>query len=183
MSGDIETFVKEISPERVNLDLNLHPLFVKDLDAYIKKVLLLKDSGFKIGVCYLAYPPQMAMIDYFRKRIEEKGINFALAAFWGEYGGKKYPESYTKEEIEFIRPFLGGIDRIVYHLRGESPKGKLCNAGYKYAVIQADGKVIRCGQLPDKIIKSFFSEDFYLLDKPEPCEADTCPCNEYINLV
>ena len=37
MSGDIETFVREISPERVNLDLNLHPLFVNDLDAYIKK--------------------------------------------------------------------------------------------------------------------------------------------------
>ena len=83
----------------------------------------------------------------FRRRFEEIGINFALAAFWGEYGGRRYPESYTQEEIEFIRPFLGDIDRIVYHLKGESPKGKLCNAGYKYAVIQADGKVIICGQL------------------------------------
>jgi len=181
MSGDIETFVREIDPKKVILDLNFHPLF-SDIDAFMKKTLLLKDAGFKAGVCYLAYPPQMTRINMFKERFEENGINFALAAFWGEYRGKRYPESYTPEEIEFIRPFLGDIDRIVYHLKGESPKGKLCNAGYKYAVIQADGKVIRCGQLADKIISNFLHEDFHLLDKAEPCEAEHCPCNEYVNL-
>lgn len=182
LSGDIETFVKEIDPERVTLDLNFHPLFT-DIDSFIKKALLLKNAGFKASVCYLAYPPQMGRIDMFKRRFEEIGINFALAAFWGEYDGRKYPESYTQEEIEFIRPFLGDIERIVYHLKGESPKGKLCNAGYKYAVIQADGKVIRCGQLADRIISNILDKDFHLLDKPEPCEADSCPCNEYGNLV
>lgn len=183
MSGDIEGFVREIDPEKVFLDLNFHPLFVPDLDNFIRKTLLLKRAGFKAGVCYLAYPPQMGKIEVFRKRFEKEGINFALAAFWGEYGGKRYPESYTKEEAEFIRPFLGDIDRTVYHLNAESPKGKLCKAGYGYAVIQADGKVIRCGQLADRVITNFLSEDFHLMDKPEPCEAESCPCNEYINLV
>ena len=183
MSGDIETFVKEIDPKRVNLDLNFHPLFVTNIETYIKKVLLLKEAGFKAGVCYLAYPPQMGRIDVFRRRFEEIGINFALAAFWGEYDGKRYPESYTQDEIEFIRPFLGDIDRIVYHLSGESPKGKVCNAGYQYAVIQADGKVVRCGQLADGIISNIMDEDFHLLEKPEPCQADYCPCNEYGNLL
>lgn len=182
MSGDIETFVKEINPERADFDLNFHPLFA-DVDTFIKKTLLLKNAGFKGGVCYLAYPPQMSKIDFFKRRFEEIGINFALAAFWGEYNGKRYPESYTKEEIEFIRPFLGDIDRTIYHLKGASPKGKLCNAGYKYAVIQADGNVIRCGQLADRIISNFMDEDFHLLDKPQPCEADFCPCNEYGNLL
>lgn len=181
MSGDIENFVKEISPKRVNLDLNFHPLFA-DIDLFIKKTLLLKEAGFKAGVCYLAYPPQMKKIKVFKKRFEEIGINFALAAFWGEYGGKIYPGAYTEEEKETIRPFLGDIDRVVYHLKGESPKGKLCNAGYKYAVIQADGKVIRCGQLADRTISNFLNEDFHLLDNPEPCEAHFCPCNEYINI-
>ncbi len=182
MSGDIETFVKEIDPQKVNLDLNFHPLFA-DIDTFIRKALILKKSGFKAGVCYLAYPPQMGKINFYRKYFEENGINFALAAFWGEYRGKTYPDSYTQEEIEFIRPFLGDIDRIVYHLKGESPRGKLCNAGYKYAVIQADGKVIRCGQLPDKAISNFLDDNFHLLDRPEPCEADYCPCNEYINIL
>lgn len=182
MSGDIETFVKEIDPQRVFLDLNFHPSFAH-LETVIKKTLLLKKAGFRAGVCYLAYPPQMASIEKYRKSFEEAGINFALAAFWGVYKEKKYPESYTREEIDFIRPFLGDIERIVYHLKGESPKGKMCNAGHKYAVIQADGNVIRCGQLPDGVISNLLHEDFHLLDKPEPCEANFCPCNEYINLV
>jgi organic radical activating enzyme len=182
MSGDIETFVREIDPRRVTLDLNFHPLFA-DIDPFIKKTLLLKKNGFKTGVCYLAYPPQMGRIGMFKKRFEDEGINFALAAFWGEYRGKKYPESYTREEIEMIRPLLGDIERTVYHLNGESPKGRLCNAGHKYAVIRGDGNVVRCGQLPDRIITSLLDKNFHLLDMPEPCEASYCPCNEYGNLV
>jgi MoaA/NifB/PqqE/SkfB family radical SAM enzyme len=182
MSGDIETFVKEIDPQKVILDLNFHPLFSSQ-EPFIKKTLLLKKAGFKAGVCYLAYPPQMPQISAAKKDFEREGINFALAAFWGEYLGRRYPESYSQQEREMIGPFLGGIDRINYHLKGESPKGKLCYAGNKYAVIQADGKVIRCGQLADKIIGDFFDEGFHLLDTPEPCEAETCSCNEYINLL
>jgi MoaA/NifB/PqqE/SkfB family radical SAM enzyme len=181
MSGDIETFVKEIDPQKVILDLNFHPLF-SDIDTFIKKVLLLKKADFKAGVCYLAYPPQMKQMEKFKKRFEENGINFALAAFWGEYEGKRYPESYSEEEKEFIRPFLGDIDRVVYHLKGESPKGKLCNAGYKYAVVQADGNVVRCGQIAEKYIGNIMQEDFCLFDQPLPCEAEVCPCNEYVNL-
>lgn len=182
MSGDIETFVKEIDPRRVNLDLNFHPSFA-DIETCIKKALLLKEGGFKAGVCYLAYPPQMKQMGISKKRFEEKGINFALAAFWGEYQGKRYPASYTQEEKDFIRPFLGDIDRIIYHLKGESPKGRLCNAGYKYAVVQADGNVVRCGQIAEKFIGNIIKEDFQLFKTPLPCEAEVCPCNEYVNLL
>lgn len=182
MSGDIETFVKEIDPQKVILDLNFHPLF-SNLETYIKKVLLLKNAGFRAGVCYLAYPPQMKQINAVKKRFESDGINFALAAFWGEYLGQRYPESYSQQDREMIRPFLGDIDRITYHLKGQSPKGKLCNAGHKYAVIQADGKVIRCGQLAEGILGNFFDENFRLLAAPQPCTAETCPCNEYVNLL
>jgi MoaA/NifB/PqqE/SkfB family radical SAM enzyme len=154
-----------------------------NIDIFIKKTLLLKEAGFKAGVCYLAYPPQMKQMDRFRERFEEIGVNFALAAFWGEYAGRRYPGSYTQEEIDFIRPFLGDIDRIIYHLKGESPKGKLCNAGYKYAVIQADGNVVRCGQLADKFIGNILKETFWLYNAPLPCEAEVCPCNEYINII
>jgi len=182
VSGDVESFAREINPDRVNLDFNFHPLFI-DLDTFIKKVLILKRAGFKGGICYLAYPPQMRQIDSVRRRIEEAGINFALAAFWGEYAGKQYPESYTEEEREFMQPFLGDNNRITYHLNSESPRGKLCNSGYKYAGVHANGDVVRCGPLADKVIGNIMDEDFRLLDKPFPCEADACPTNEYINLI
>ncbi|MFA5163750.1 MAG: radical SAM protein [Patescibacteria group bacterium] len=182
MSGDIDTFVKQIAPSRVTLDLNFHPLF-SEIGSFIEKTLLLKKAGFRAGVCYLAYPPQMGQIDIFRRRFEEAGINFALAAFWGEFEGKRYPQSYTPQELDFIRPFLGDIDRIVYHLGAETPRGKLCNAGYTYAIVQGDGYVVRCGQLADKFIGNITDEDFNLFDSPKACEAEFCPCNEYVNLI
>jgi len=182
MSGDIERFVKEINPERVSLDMNFHILF-SDLEEFIKKVLLVKKAGFKGGVCFLAYPPQMDKIDYLSKRFQKEGIGFALAAFWGEYEGKRYPESYTEEEKEIMKPYLGDINRITYHLNASSPKGKLCNAGYKYALVRANADVVRCGRLINKIIGSILDENFSLLSEPSACETDFCPTNEYINLI
>ncbi|MFH1202402.1 MAG: radical SAM protein [Candidatus Omnitrophota bacterium] len=181
LSGDIEGFVKEVNPERVDMDLNFHILFI-DLETVVKKALILKRAGFKAGICYLAYPPQMHKIKQLSRRFQEEGINFALAAFWGEYNGKKYPAAYTEEEKDIMRPFLGGIDRITYHLNAQSPKGRLCNAGYSYAVVQADANVVRCGPLSNKSIGSILDENFKLLESPLGCEAESCPCNEYVNL-
>lgn len=181
LSGNIENFVKEVSPERVDLDLNFHILFI-DLDTVIRKALILKNSGFKAGICYLAYPPQMKQVEYLNKRFKDAGLNLALAAFWGEYGGKKYPYAYTEEEKEMMRPYLGDIDRVAYHLNAESPRGKLCNAGYKYVCIQGNGNVVRCGPLADKSIGNILDVNFKVLSGPSPCEADVCPCNEYSNI-
>jgi len=181
LSGDIERFVREINPERVDMDLNFHMLFI-DLETFLKRTLILKRAGFKCGVCYLAYPPQMYKIKYLSERFQKEGINFALAAFWGEYDGKKYPDSYTEKEKEIMQPFLGDINRFNYHLNAQSPRGKLCNAGYRYASIQADGNVVRCGSLTDKSIGNILDENFQLFNSPLPCESDFCPCNEYVNL-
>jgi len=182
LSGDINRFVQEASPERVELDLNFHILFI-DLKTVIDKVLVLKNAGFKCGICYLAYPPQIHQIKYLSEVFRKKGINFALAAFWGEYNGKRYPGAYSEEEKEMMRPFLGDIDRVTYHLDAKSPKGKICNAGYAYADIQADGNVVRCAPLGSKSIGNITDEKFSLLDNPSPCESDSCPCNEYDNLI
>jgi len=182
LSGDIERFAKEVNPDRVDMDLNFHILFI-DLETVIKKVLILKKAGFKGGVCYLAYPPQMHKIKSLSERFHSEGINFALAAFWGEYNGRQYPAAYTEEEKEMMRPYLGDIDRVTYHLNAQSPKGKLCNAGHTYADIQGDGNTVRCAPLGDKSIGNITREDFRLLDSPLPCEADVCPSNEYVNLV
>jgi len=182
LSGNIERFVQEVNPELVDLDLNFHVLFI-DLETVLKKTLLLKKAGFKGGICYLAYPPQMHKIQSLSEAFRKEGINFALAAFWGEHNGKKYPNAYTEEEKEMMRPYLGDIDRVTYHLNAQSPKGKLCNAGYTYAGVHSDGTVVRCGQLADKPLGNITKEDFRLFAQPAKCESEYCPCNEYVNIV
>lgn len=182
LSGDIERFAREIDPQRAELDLNFHVLFI-DLETVVKKTLILKKAGFKCGICYLAYPPQMHKIKQVSRRFREEGINFALAAYWGEYNGKKYPAAYTEPEKEMMAPFLGDLDRVIYHLDAKSPKGRLCRAGFSYADIQADGRVVRCAQLQEKSIGNITDADFKLFDGLLACESDSCPCNEYVNLV
>jgi MoaA/NifB/PqqE/SkfB family radical SAM enzyme len=182
LTGDIDRFVSEVDPGKVDMDLNFHSLFI-DIETVIRKTLKLNAAGFRAGVCYLAYPPQMHKIKEYSERFSKEGINFALAAFWGEYCGKKYPESYTEQEREMMRPFLGDTARLVYHLNGESPRGRLCNAGYRSVSVQADGNVVRCGQLAHKSMGNITDERFELFSAPSPCEADRCPCNEYDNMV
>ncbi|MFC2061722.1 hypothetical protein ACFLUV_04350, partial [Elusimicrobiota bacterium] len=182
LSGDMYTFARKLNPKRIELDMNFHPMESK-LEPFLRKVLTLKKHGFSGGVCYLAYPPQMDKIQYYQEKFESKGINFALAAFWGNYQGKDYPQGYSEEEREMIAPYIGDVDRIKYHLEGKKTKGKLCRAGYCYASIKADGKVTRCGPLSDKSIGNIFDKDFKLHDQPMPCEAEVCPCDEYVWLV
>lgn len=179
LSGDMFTFAKTLNPERVRLDMNFHPLESK-IEPFIRKVLYLYKYGFKGGVCYLAYPPNMDKIKYYDDIFKKHGIVMALAAFHGEYGGKTYPQAYTDEEREMMKPYMGDVDRLKYHLEGQKTKGKLCRAGYIYASIKADGTVTRCGPLSHKPIGNIFTDpNFRLHDKPMPCEAETCPCDEY----
>lgn len=183
MSGNIEKFVQEISPKRVYLDLNFHAVFVKDLNEYIRKVKLLHNAGFDAGVCYLAYPPQMGLIESYKQIFEKNGIRFALAAYWGKYLGKQYPAAYSPEERELIKPFLGEVARVDYHMNATSPYGKKCNAGYRYANIQGDGKVVRCAQYADRVMGNITDKDFSLFPEPLPCEQNVCPGNEYDNII
>jgi MoaA/NifB/PqqE/SkfB family radical SAM enzyme len=179
LSGDMYAFARRVNPSRVVLDMNFHPMETL-LEPFLKKVLFLKEQGFSGGVCYLAYPPQMDRIDYYREKFEENGIDFALAAFWGEYKGMEYPGAYSEAERELIAPYLGEPDRIKYHLEGRRTSGKLCRAGYLYASVKADGTVTRCGPLSNKPIGNIFDRDFRLLPASRPCEADVCPCDEYV---
>ncbi|NLB35012.1 MAG: hypothetical protein GX817_04235, partial [Elusimicrobia bacterium] len=182
LSGDFYTFAKKINPERVVLDMNFHPFEAK-LEPFIRKVLTLKKAGFSGGVCYLAYPPQMDKMKYYEEKFRENDIGFALAAYWGKYNGVTYPDGYTEEERELIAPYIGDIDRIKYHLEGVKTMGKLCRAGYCYASVKGDGTVTRCGPLSHKPIGNLFDDDFKLHDEPMPCEAEVCPCDEYVWLV
>jgi len=184
LSGDIERFAKEINPGRVELDLNFHILFI-EAEAVIKKATILKNSGFKGRVCYLAYPPQMKHIPFLNKQFKDAGLNFTLAAFFGEYDGRKYPKAYTQEEKELIRPYLGDIDRLTYHLNGQSRRGKLCNAGYLYANIKGDGSITRCSTVFNEPFANITEDNFRLLDFPQPCSSESgyCPCNEWAFLL
>lgn len=183
LSINIETFIKRIDPSKVRIIPTFHPLFAK-FDDFIKKMLLLRAHRLNSKVAYLAYPPQLIQINYYSKKFEQEGFSLALMTFWGEYNGISYPGGYTEDEREMIKPYLGERAGEEFQLSPKKmQKGSLCHAGQKYVVIKPNGKVVRCGGMSNEVIGNLFDENFKLLDKPLPCSAEYCPCNEWAFLL
>ena len=184
LSVDIEDFIKQIAPSKVKISPTFHPACA-DLDTFIKRALLLKENGFIGSILYLGYPPQIKQIPYYKERFNDKGLSLSVMTYWGEYRGINYPVGYTEEEREIVGAHLGKRAGEEYQLVPKKmSKGRLCRAGQRYAVIRADGNVIRCGGSDlNETVGNFFDENFKLLDNPLSCKAEYCKCNEWALLL
>lgn len=182
LSVEVNDFIKEIDSSKVKVYPTFHPLFA-DFDKFINRVLLLKDRGMASQINYLAYPPQVKLIGYYKDKFDKYGIPLSVMTFWGQYNGITYPGGYTRQERESIQPYLGNRQGEKFQLVPKTVKGNLCHAGRRYAVIKADGTVLRCGGSHSHSIGNLFSSDFKLLDNPLQCESEFCPCNEWAFLL
>jgi len=170
-SGDLESFVKRIDPERVSLSVSLQLNFER-LDAFLEKVKFLRKHRFEGCINFVAYPPFVKHIALYAERFNAIGERLKVIPFWGKYQDKEYPFAYTQEEKEII----GIDDSWINNVR---KKNSLCPAGYNSALIFPDGKVARCGQIGERVLLgNFFDYEFKLLSEPLPCDAEYCPCDE-----
>jgi len=178
LSVNISNFTSEFNPERVKIISSFHPTFA-EVDIFLKKAAVLKEKGYGNTVVYVAYPPQLKLIDYYKKMFEDKGIVFSVTPFCGIYKGLSYPGAYSDSEKKILGQNIGeDEDRLKYTLNSESPRGKLCHAGQRSVLLFEDGKVARCGPLKFRPFANLFDKDFKLLEEPQPCESDLCPCDD-----
>lgn len=176
---DIDTFVKKIDCSNVKLAGSFHPIFA-EFDTFVKKAVILKEHGFSDEVAYVAYPPQIRQIGYYKEKFARERLSLFVRTFWGRYKGVDYPAGYTEEERKNIEPYIGSRSGEKFQIAPKKVKGLLCHAGHKHAVIDVDGRVNRCGGAdPHGVIGNFFDERFKLLDGPRPCDSEYCPCNEW----
>jgi len=169
-------FSKKLDSERVSLNATFHPLY-QDLETFLGKAKILKNEGFLNDIHFVAYPPVIDRLSSIKERFEEKGILFDMQPFWGELGGKVYPDSYSEKEKRILNALLKDDDSMNYRVNRNSPRSKLCNAGYQYAYIKNDGIVTRCGR--DYILGNIVNANFRLLEEPRPCLNDYCPCSDF----
>lgn len=186
LSCDIESFVNKINSSMVGVLSTFHPGFAK-LEDFIRKKALLRERGFGDKIVYLAYPTNLKMLNYYRNKFEASGFSFEIMTFWGRHNGTDYPASYTEEERNIIQPCLGSRSGEYFQLVPKKmEKGRLCKAGYCYAVVNPNGDVYRCGSQnmnKDYLMNNIFNENFTLLQTPSPCVSDFCPCNEFASLL
>jgi len=175
----ITELVNMLNNTRVNFEISFHPLFTS-IDSFLEKAVILKEKGFCNCIQFVAYPPQINMIPYLENKAKQQGLIFSVTAFWGTYNNKSYPESYSPDEKEMLKNYVKDINRIKFNVEGVSPRGKMCYAGNRFALIKGNGSVVRCGQSkPGEKIGNFLDSDFLLNKEPLPCAYDYCPCNDY----
>ncbi len=177
----IRRLAETADPARVELDCTFHPLS-GDFDSFIENVLVLRKRGFLANVCYLAYPPQIPRMAEFKRKFAALGVYMNMAVFWGAFKGKQYPFAYSDEEKRTIKEVVGAeVGPETVNLEPLKINGKVCGAGQCYAVVQADGRVYRCGQLgrEGQSIGGIFDEDFTLSPEGRPCTVDFCRSKEF----
>jgi len=187
LSCGIDRVIKEWDPARVTIRPTFHPMFA-ELNEFRGKVLALFSAGFTRGVTYLAYPPQIAQSAFYKDIFVRDNLEFSMLPFWGTHDSRKYPDGYSQEEKRIVSPELARRnDEEFQLLKVEPVKGKLCYAGCRYACIHPDGETFRCGGGSygglQNSMGNFFKEGFRLLDGPEPCPSEVCPCNEWAFLL
>ena len=181
MTEELERFAQAADPKAVELDCTFHPTGMA-FDRFLANVNLLRGAGFVANVCYLAYPAQLEGMAGFKRRFAEHGVRMNLAVYWGLYEGQQYPFAYTPGQKKFLADVVGSAESPeLVNLEPIPINGKVCGSGTRYAVVQADGRVYRCGQLcePAHCLGSIFDEDFALHAQAQPCVVDYCRCKEY----
>ena len=179
LSKDFE--LNEINKERIMVSPSFHPLEA-DLNKFLERVKKLKDKGIIGCGSYVAWPPNLKMIDKYRKIFTRSGARLEVQPFYGRYQGKSYPDGYTEEEKKLISYYAGARGGKKYEPKVIRQKGKICAAGYHYGVIKPNGDVFRCAG-SEELIGNIFKDNFSLRDKPYYCDAEECKCNEWAFLL
>lgn len=170
-SGDLESFVKRVNPERVSLSVSFQPDF-DNIEPFLDKVRFLRKHKFDGCINFVAYPPFIKDISFYIEKFKSIGERLKVIPFWGNYQEKEYPLAYTPQEREIIGIDGGWLDEV-------RKKHSLCSAGYNSALVFPDGNVARCGQVGEGfLVGNFFDPGFKLLEGPLSCDAEYCPCDE-----
>ena len=158
---------------------------------FIKKVKYLESKGFRTQVRVVMYPPYFRNFDADHSLFESHGIKLVPKAFRGKFLSKSYPESYTREELELISKYDCHKQNWTFDLRGlqvdnpfnvyeENYKGRLCHAGYSFAIIYSNGQVFRCyDPVGTKSLGNLNRGNVKFFSEPLVCKSDKCSCPSF----
>jgi len=123
----------------------------------MEKAEILRERYKNVTVNYVAALGQIRVIPALHSYFKEKGFKFHV--------DPDETANYSKQQIEFLKPYLSGDRRLGVQdfIEGE----KLCNAGQKQVHILPDGTVFRC-YYDRKPLGNLFTH-FRLYSEPQPC--------------
>jgi MoaA/NifB/PqqE/SkfB family radical SAM enzyme len=182
LSMDVNELKKKLRPEGILLSTSFHPEFV-NIHEFLKKISFLKNNKFNVSVTYVAYPPFLKQLGYYKEIIEKKGIQFIIQLFNGSFGERVYPDAYTDEERILLKDYVdtslhrSANRRIFEHKTNEEKKRiKNCRMGQMYAKIDRFGDIFRCCAKQSPKLGNIFRSGLTLLNEAMFCEIEPCVC-------
>jgi MoaA/NifB/PqqE/SkfB family radical SAM enzyme len=176
LSLDVKEIIDNIDSHRVDLSVGFHPDFAQ-VDGMLDKLNLLRQYHWRTKIMCVGWPPLIPRLNNYYSLF--CGFDFSVLPFWGKYNGKAYPQDYTEEEKNVIDKFIAQRENKSFKTEPPKVTGRLCRAGEVYALVQSDGRVLRCCSSNKGIHKNFYADNFSLLNKPEVCSAEYCSCLEW----
>ncbi len=177
-SKKIRELCEKIDPQRVIwIAASLH---IKELerlnllDTFIHNFLLCKEKGFNIVAQEVAYPKLFNEVEEYKEFFKKKGIELGFSRFQGVCGGKRYPDSYTQQELETF-----GLENKEEIKMSLSSRGEICNAGYNVAAVMSNGDIHLCHEIPRNLGHIYKGIQFKNRLIKCPVERCHCPFNVY----
>jgi hypothetical protein len=172
-----EILDRDFDPQRLQVTPTYHSLFA-DFEAFITKAIILKQWVKDKLIFFVAYPPQMEKVDYYKKRMNDIGLNFCIVPLRGNKSG-----AFGVVTCDDDKNKIGSItdmseDEYAYLAQKSSPKGKPCRAGNRYAFVKATGKVFPCSQ-SSVCLGNIHNGEFMFSKEPSVCTFDFCPYESY----
>jgi hypothetical protein len=179
LSWDINSFVEQnIDFKKISLSTSFHPYFIS-LEEFSRKIVDLRKILTINSVNVVAYPPLLDKLESYRRHFNKLELDLNIYFFHGVYLNKRYPESYTEEEILLVIGKKPEEIDITNKLRSKKviSFGKLCRCGIDSAVVLRDGTINRCGQV-EETLGNIFENNYQFYEQPKPCASEFCKCGE-----
>jgi len=152
----------------------LHPQNEENIDKFRDRILEMKQHGVDAICCFCATPDRIEKIERLKEYFNNKGILIRINAFNGVYNGKKYPDSYTENEINKIYSHdeeKGWYDRIQPYLIIKDFSSIPCFAG-KYLMYISPSTIQKCLYDPAPIHE--------IETAATPCRVKNCGCGLFL---
>jgi len=161
---------------QINLIVSLHLSQVVSTEAFIEKVIALKEYGnnkIKISVVSVLKEDNFEKLLSVKEKLALHKITMGLQRFKINNGKEIYKYS------ENIENYLNRCspNRKASKIEHFNPFGMLCKTGYFFIRINVGGEILRCPNGQQKIFDlGNINEEWKLLKEPMPCLSNKCTC-------
>lgn len=161
------------NPGRVLMRAAFHPSSEQDIDGYTDRILQAKDMGANVSIIFVLHPMRLEKGKMYQEFFKKYEIKFTFMGFEGEFEGKKYPLSHSKEEQELIGSTSSyWLHRLSFDMTTRDFQGIPCMAGCASVYITPEGFIRRCLYDKNKMEK--------LNSESLPCTVQKCGCGLHL---